>query len=267
MAAPVLDDGHSPLPASRAGATAGLPTRDEIVILDPEPTRSPRPKYVVGAPCRRRKRQLVAARWARRNAPKRRLALGEGCTGWEEARRYFPYPCQRLGAASGRKRDDGRRENVIARCIQLSPLPVGRPPGRSESVCRGSVGVAEVTDSLHLSQEEKLIDLAERPGRLTHGNAGEVGRQVGCLIRSHALQEERPVRCPGGLHLDRRRAGSRGSRFDGRARHGRGGRREDRPGGCAARRSPLSPSTSTSLACHESPCCPDVLSHGQLPDF
>jgi hypothetical protein len=98
----------------------------------------------------------------------------------EEARRRFGWI--RVG---------GRRENAAAGNIRLSEAD------EASGLVRRCFGAAiEATGSLHLAEEEKLIDLAERPMGLADRNARHVGRQVGRLIRRHALQQQRSIRRP-----------------------------------------------------------------------
>jgi hypothetical protein len=128
-----------------------------------------------------------------------------------------------------------------------------RPAG---SVCLVAVRAAEATRLLHLAKEEELVDLLERPVCLADRDAGHECRQVGCLFRSHPLQQEVSIRRAGCQRSLCLRLELRGRSDDVRPRHAHGGRREDRPRGVVARRSSLTPSTSSSLACHGSPCRP-----------
>ena len=176
--------------------------------------------------------QAATRAWAATAAtgnPKRRL---------EEARRRF--------GRDPRWREEGNAAAGIFGCR-------GREPRVSAPVARSA---AEAAGPLHLAKEEKLVDLLERPVGVADRDARQVGRQVGRLVRRHALEQERPVGRPRGQDPAGSPGWARGQGVGGRPRRDRGGRREHRPGRVAARRSSLTPSTSTTLACHGAPCRP-----------
>ena len=91
------------------------------------------------------------------------------------------------------------------------------------------VGFAKTTGLPHLAKEEELVDLLESPVRVADGDPRHEGREVGCLVRRHPLQQEVTVSRPGGHRSRSLRLELRGRCDGARPRHGRGGRREDWP--------------------------------------
>src|SRR2546425_11448044 len=101
-------------------------------------------------------------------------------------------------------------------------------PARVSSVDR-VVRFGEVAGSVHLTQEEQLVDLAKGPVRSADADAGEIGGEVGSLVRRQPPDDQIAVGRAGSQLRSRRLAGARARGDGARPRPGPGGRPPNRP--------------------------------------